>query len=86
MNDFGIAALQRAKNVLGSEAAVAAVVGVKQPSVNYILNSGKQVPAEWCIPLDRATAVKGARVACHQFRPDLWPAEFVPPFASGAAA
>lgn len=82
----GIDALRRAKEILGSEAAVADAVGVKQPSVNYILNSGKKVPAEWCIPVEVATAKKaeetgaGESITRHQLRPDLYPA------ASEAAA
>lgn len=78
MNDLGIAALRRAKDILGSEAAVAVIVGVKQPTVNYTLNRAEKVPAEWCIPLDRATSDRGSRVSCHQLRPDLWPEDFVP--------
>lgn len=66
----GIEALRQAKSILGSEAAVAAAVGVKQPSVNHILNNGKKVPAEWCIPIERATDGKITR---HALRPDLYP-------------
>lgn len=68
----GIEALRRAKDLLGSEAAVADAVGVKQPSVNYILNDGKKVPAEWCLALERATTGKVTR---HDLRPDLYPVE-----------
>lgn len=70
MQHTGIEALKQAKGILGSEAAVAAAVGVKQPSVNHILNNGKKVPAEWCIPLERATDGKITR---HDLRPDLYP-------------
>lgn len=75
---FGIAALKKAKEALGTEAAVAAVVGVSQPTVHYTLNKAKRVPAEWCIPLDLATARKNARISCHQLRPDLWSEDFTP--------
>jgi DNA-binding transcriptional regulator YdaS (Cro superfamily) len=68
----GIEALRRAKELLGSEAALAEVVGVRQPSVNYILNAGKRVPAEWCIRVEDATDGKVTR---HQLRPDLYPAD-----------
>jgi DNA-binding transcriptional regulator YdaS (Cro superfamily) len=74
----GIEALRSAKDVLGSEKAVADAVGVKQPSVHYILNRAERVPAEWCIPLDLATAAAGKRITCHQLRSDLWPRDFVP--------
>lgn len=89
--ETGIAALRRAKDILGSEMALASAVGVKQPSVNYILNSGKKVPAEWCIPLERATAQKaeedgtGEIVTRHQLRPDLYPHDDAAPRVAGAA-
>lgn len=69
----GIDALKEAKDTLGTEAALADVVGVKQPSVNYILNSGKRVPAEWCLPIERATAEKGKPITRRMLRPDLYP-------------
>lgn len=72
MATSGIIALKRAKALLGSEAAVAEVVGVKQPSVNYMLRTGRRVPAEWCIPLERAT---GGKITRHQLRPDLYPSD-----------
>lgn len=81
MTDSGIDALRRAKDVLKTEAALADVVGVKQPSVNYILKSGKKVPAEWCIPVERAVSealergAVGEPVTRHQLRPDLYPME-----------
>lgn len=66
----GIEALRVAKELIGSEAALAEVVGVKQPSVNYMLNNGKKVPAEWCIPIEEAT---DGEVTRHQLRPDIYP-------------
>jgi len=72
MIDTGIAALQRAKDLLGSQQALADIVGVKQPSVHHILNDGKKVPAEWCLPIERATEGKVTR---HDLRPDLYPDE-----------
>lgn len=66
----GIAALRRAKDALESEAALAAAVGVTQPSVNYMLRKGKRVPAEWCLKLEAAT---GGKVTAHDLRPDLYP-------------
>jgi DNA-binding transcriptional regulator YdaS (Cro superfamily) len=81
----GIEALRLAKDIIGSQAALAAVVGVKQPSVNYALTKADCVTAEWCIPIDRMTSKLGRRVSCHQLRPDLWPADFVPPPVQEAA-
>jgi DNA-binding transcriptional regulator YdaS (Cro superfamily) len=68
----GIAALKRAKHILGSQRALADVVGVKQPSVHGILNAGKTVPAEWCLAIERATQ---GQVTRHDLRPDLYPHE-----------
>lgn len=68
----GILALRRAKEILRKQAVLAEAVGVTQPSVAYMLRSGKRVPAEWCLPIERAT--KGA-VTCHDLRPDLYPAK-----------
>ena len=72
MEQPNVSPLRRAKNILGSEAALAAVVGVTQPSVHYMLNDGKRVPAEWCLPIERATEGKVTR---HDLRPALYPAE-----------
>lgn len=74
----GHPALVRAIKVLGSQGAVAAAVGIKQQTVSGQVKGGKPVPAEWCIPLDLATTAKGDRISCHDFRPDLWPADFLP--------
>lgn len=79
MSDLhGIAALKRAIEILGSQGAAAAAIGIKQQTVSGIVRTGERVPAEWCIPLDLATTEKGDRVSCHQLRPDLWPAKFLP--------
>lgn len=77
MNEIGLEALARAKAVLGSQQALADAVGVKQPSVHHILTDGKKVPAEWCIPIERATAAKDPNkiVTRHDLRPDLYPRE-----------
>jgi len=72
MEITGIDALRVAKDLLGSQRALAEAVGIKQPSVHEILNYGKKVPAEWCLPIERATE---GRVTRHQLRPDLYPPE-----------
>lgn len=66
---FSALALRRCIEILGSQRAVAAVVGVKQPSVNYALNKSGLVPAEWCIPLESAT---GGAVTRQDLRPDIY--------------
>jgi len=68
----GIEALKAAYEMLGSQQAVAEVVGVKQPSVHKMLTEGKKVPGEWCLPIERATEGKITR---YQLRPDLYPIE-----------
>jgi DNA-binding transcriptional regulator YdaS (Cro superfamily) len=73
---FGIAALRAAVRLLGSEYAVAGVVGCKQPTVNYTLHQAKRVPAEWCIPLEKATAIAGWKISRGAFRPDIYPEDY----------
>lgn len=63
-------ALQRAIAVLGSQAALARIVGVRQPSVWRALRVARRASAEWCVPIERAT--KGI-VTRHELRPDLYP-------------
>lgn len=70
MSTTGIAALRRAKEILGTEVAVAKIVGVDQPTVNYALRKRKAVPAEWCLKLEEAT---GGKITRHDLRPDLYP-------------
>ena len=65
-----ILALKRACTLIGSQSLLAAVVGVTQPSVNHMLRSGRRVPAEWCLKIERAT---GGAVTRHDLRPDLYP-------------
>lgn len=77
----GIEALKHAIVMLGSQGEVARAVGVKQPSVSFIVTKGERVPAEWCIPLERATA---GEVTRHELRPDLYPIDDTDP--KGAAA
>ncbi len=73
MTANGIEALRRAMEDLGlSQEDVATMVGVKQPSVSYILTNGKKIPAEWCLPLERGTDGVLDR---HKLRPDLYPNE-----------
>ena len=67
-----IGALRQAiRHHLKSQVAVARAVGVSPQAVSEILRRGKRVPAEWCLPIETATA--GA-VTRHDLRPDLYPA------------
>lgn len=55
-----------------TQGAAAKAVGVTPQAVSEIVRLGKKVPAEWCLPIERAT--DGA-VTRHQLRPDLYPVE-----------
>ena len=69
----GQEALAKAIRVLGGQPAVAKVVGVRQQTISACLRNGKRVPAEWCIPLERATEAAGEKISRHELRPDLYP-------------
>lgn len=77
-------ALWRCIEILGSQTTVAAVVDRSPQAVSEIVRRQARVPAEWCRPLETATAVKGQRVSASELRPDLFgPA---PPDAAPAPA
>lgn len=64
--------LDRCVQILGSKSAVARAVGIKPQSAIEIINNGGRVPAEWCIPLERATE---GQVSRNELRPDIYPLE-----------
>jgi DNA-binding transcriptional regulator YdaS (Cro superfamily) len=73
MEDAGIEALRRGMAELKwTQEKVASVVGVKQPSVSHILNGGKRVPAEWCLPIQRESngVISAAELRSDIFHPD----------------
>ena len=57
--------LTKAIEQAGSQAKLAALLGVKQQHVSYWLRS--RVPAEWCRPISEATGVPVS-----DLRPDLF--------------
>jgi DNA-binding transcriptional regulator YdaS (Cro superfamily) len=61
-------ALILAVNRIGTQAAMARLCDVKQPSVWHWLNESKQLPAEYVLKVEAAT-----RVSRHDLRPDLYP-------------
>jgi DNA-binding transcriptional regulator YdaS (Cro superfamily) len=73
MIDAGILALRAAKDILGTERVMADAVGASQPYVHAVLTDGKRVPAEWCIPVEKATEAKGQIISRGRLRPDLYP-------------
>lgn len=72
-------ALQRAIDLLGSQAELARAISsdenpIKQQHIWNWINRDKKIPAEAAIPIE--TATKG-RVSRHELRPDIYPKERV---------
>lgn len=65
-------ALEKAIDIVGSQAELARALGVKPQHVWNWLNRDAKVPAEQVIPIENATTGKVTR---HELRPDLYPAE-----------
>ena len=63
-------ALKAAVNRAGSQSALARIVGVGQPAVWKWLQSGKRLPAEHVLTVERETGVSR-----HVLRPDIYPPE-----------
>lgn len=62
-------ALKHAISIAGSQAALAAKVGVKQQHVWNWLNRGGEVPAEHCPAIEQAT---DGQVTRQELRPNDW--------------
>lgn len=60
--------IDAAAETLGSQAALAARLGVTRAAVNQWKLAGREVPMEHCAAIEQAT--KGA-VTCERLRPDL---------------
>lgn len=66
------AALHRAAEVLGGQAAVAAALGYDdRRHVWPWFNTDRKFPAEHCPALERATRAAGKPVLCEELRPDV---------------
>jgi len=63
-------ALERAIDLLGSQAALAKALKTKPQNVWNWINRDEKVPAEQVLPIEAAT---GGKVTRHQLRPDLYP-------------
>ena len=61
-------ALIKACNVVGGQAALARLLGIKPPSVNQWVRDGRPIPAERCPDIEKLT--HGA-VRCEDLRPDV---------------
>lgn len=62
--------LEKAIEIVGSQTALANACGIKQAHIWNWLNRDKRVPAEYVIPVCRATQFK---VAPNEIRPDIYP-------------
>jgi DNA-binding transcriptional regulator YdaS (Cro superfamily) len=70
-------ALNMAIALCGGQAALARLLSragraVSQQRIWNAVHRDQSIPAEWCLPIERAT---GGRVTCRQLRPDLYPGE-----------
>ncbi len=61
-------AIKKTCRVIGSQAALARLIGVTPPTVNQWVSGHRQVPAERCPQIEKATL--GA-VKCEELRPDI---------------
>jgi len=61
-------AICKACKIVGGQAAMSRVLGISSPTVNQWATGIRQVPAERCPEIEKAT--KG-RVACEDLRPDV---------------
>lgn len=66
---FGMNPIQRAIDSLGSQAQMAAALGVRQPTISEWARGERPVPIERCVQIEQAT--QGA-VTRKDLRPDDW--------------
>lgn len=62
------ASVLRACTVVGGQANLARELGVSPPTVNQWAHGKRQIPAERCPEIERAT---GGEVRCEDLRPDV---------------
>lgn len=63
--------IERAAEVLGSQTALADLLGVSKGAVSQWKEPGRRVPAEYCPLIERATRDRGRTVRCEELRPDV---------------
>lgn len=65
--------LRAAVQAVGSQGAMARLLGISQPSVWKWLDKGKPLPAEHVLAVEAATGVSR-----HDLRPDIYPRDLPP--------
>jgi DNA-binding transcriptional regulator YdaS (Cro superfamily) len=71
--------LRAAIEKLGSQAALAELVGVRQPAVSKWLAKGAPLPAEFVLRVEAETGISR-----HELRPDVYPHDMPPAPSIGA--
>ena len=60
--------IQKAVIILGSKIALANKLGVKQQYISNWIHRDKQIPSDFCIPIEKAT---DCQITCEELRPDI---------------
>ena len=60
--------IDKVADIVGSQRALADLLGVSRGAVNQWKDEGRKVPAEHCPLIERAT---GGQVRCEDLRPDV---------------
>ena len=63
--------IDTAAEVMGSQAALAAALGVTRAAVGQWRDPSRKVPAEHCPIIERITRDRGTPVTCEELRPDV---------------
>lgn len=63
--------IDRASDVVGSQAALAALLKVTKAAVSQWKDDGRRVPAEHCLVIERETRLRGTPITCEELRPDM---------------
>lgn len=71
-------ALRNAIDVIGSQSAMAALLGITQGAISRWLARGSSLPAEHVLKVEAATGISR-----HDLRPDLYPRDELAPEARG---
>lgn len=61
-------AIKKACDIIGSQAALAKLLGVTQGYISQLATGHRQIPAEYCPAIEAAT---NGTVRCEEMRPDV---------------